>query len=134
MPKTKIQPEPLPIHTNVPDWILDVVARTIFEVGLTESLSALGRNDFDRDPDIEGEDWDSLPPKEKHKYEQMVWEVLMEGLGETEFINRLPPGETKAQRKIQERKICRDLSVLHRVTELMTTLRSEAITQGSRKS
>lgn len=133
MPKNKIEPEPTPKHTDVPDWILDIVARTLFEVGVTESLAALGRSDFDRDPDVPTENWEDLPPKEKHRYEQLVWEVLMDGVEETEFINRLP-NTTKAARKIQERKVYRDLSVLRRVTDLLTLLRSEAITQGSRKS
>ena len=57
----------------------------------------------------------------------------MDGVEEPEFINRLP-NTTKAARKIQERKVYRDLSVLRRVTDLLTLLRSEAITQGSRKS
>lgn len=133
MPKTKIQPEPEPKLSNVPDWILDMVARTIFEVGLTESLAAVGRDDFDRDPENPSEDWDTLPDSEKRKYHQIVWNSVMDGVTETEFANQLPNG-TKSQRKIMERKVYRDLSVLRKVCDLLTTLRADAIAYGSRKA
>ncbi len=133
MTKTKIQAEPTPKQSNVPDWILDMVARTVFEVGVTETLSALGRDDFDRDPENPEEDWEALPDSEKRKYHQIVWDVVMDGIEETEFITRLPD-TTKARRKVLERKVHRDLSVLKKVTDLLTLLRSDAIAYGARKA